>query len=285
MSSLKSEVKKIMGYFGFNIIKVPRSTGNILKDRLSKYQNKGFFYEKEAFEAIKIISSNTMLTYETLVTLFEQVVYCEKNKIEGDFVECGTWKGGAIGLMALANLQFGKERRRLHLFDAFEEICQPDEEHDDEKLIAEVKKLTKIKNFGNKLIPLKGIYDQFGGPGTLQENKNLLEKNINYPNQFLNYHVGWFQETVPQDANQINEIAILRLDGDWYESTKICLDYLFDKVVDNGLVIIDDYGYSTGCKKAVDNFLESRKLYPILIYVSSTCRYFINQKIRNNEIS
>ena len=271
---MKKTLKKILAKFGYNIIKVPGGYGNVLKNRLSSYLNKGYFYEGEAFEAMQVVSSNTMLTYEPLITLFEQVVYCEKNNIEGDFVECGTWKGGATGMMALANLKYGKQRRQLHLFDAFQEICQPDEEHDDKQLVKEVKSLSKVKNFGEKLQPLTGVYDQFGGAGTLEENKKLLESTIQYPSDCLHYHVGWFQDTLPADAQEIDKIAILRLDGDWHASTKVCLDHLYDKVVKNGIIIIDDYGYNTGCKKAVDDFLAERKAFPIINYVSGSCRYF-----------
>ena len=77
----KRAIKKWLAGFGYNVVKVPKSTGNILKDRLSKNLKMGYFYESEAFEAMQVISSNTMLPYEPLVTLFEQVVYCEKNNI------------------------------------------------------------------------------------------------------------------------------------------------------------------------------------------------------------
>lgn len=264
-----------MAFFGFNIVKVPRPSGNALKTRLSKHLHKGYVYEDDAFAAMQVVSSNTMLTYEPLVTLYEQVIYCEQNNLEGDFVECGTWKGGAIGMMALANLKFGKHRRHLHLFDAFEEICQPDENFDDKALVSEVKKLTGTKAFEEKLAPLKGIYNQFGGPGTLEINKKLLEETIQYPKELLHYHVGWFQDTIPADAAAIEKIAVLRLDGDWYASTKVCLDHLYDKVVFGGVVIIDDYGYNTGCKKAVDDFLQAKNCHPVLNYVNDSCRYFL----------
>jgi O-methyltransferase len=273
--AVKNWIKKKMAMFGFNIIRVPRSNSNILRTRLSRNLKTGYAYEDEAFEAMQIVSSNTMLPYEPLVTLFEQVVYCDKNNIEGDFVECGVWKGGATGMMALATLKYGTSRRHLHLFDAFQEICQPDEEHDDKEIVDEVKKLVRTKQFDEDLKPLTGVYDQFGGPGTLSENKKLLEQVIGYPAGHLHYHVGWFQDTVPADAPGISKIAILRLDGDWYQSTKVCLDHLYDKVVTNGIVIIDDYGYNTGCKKAVDEFLAAKKAFPILNYINNTCRYFI----------
>jgi hypothetical protein len=267
-----------MAYLGFNVIRVPRSSGNVLKDRISRNLHIGYSFEDEAFEAIQKVSGYTMLPYEPLVTLYSQVVYCEQNKIPGCFVECGTWKGGATGLMALANLRFGTERRELHLFDAFEEICQPDELFDEQDLVQEVKKIAKKKHFESTLQPLKGIYDSFGGPGSLAENRDLLENKIRYPANHIHYHIGWFQDTVPADAPRLEPIAILRLDGDWYQSTKVCLENLYNRVVMNGIVIVDDYGYNTGCKKAVDDFLTAQGAYPIMNFVNHTCRYFIKLK-------
>ena len=82
------------------------------------------------------------------------------------------------------------------------------------------------------------------------------------------------QDTLPRDSSRIESIAILRLDGDWYASTKVCLDHLYDKVVSGGFVIVDDYGYYEGCKKAVDEFIEERGLEVFLSQVDSGCVYW-----------
>jgi hypothetical protein len=66
---------------------------------------------------------------------------------------------------------------------------------------------------------------------------------------------GWFDETVPKFAAEQSTIALLRLDGDWYESTMVCLTHLFPLVPDGGLVIFDDYGYWEGCTRAVHDYL------------------------------
>ena len=62
------------------------------------------------------------------------------------------------------------------------------------------------------------------------------------------YHKGWFQETLPGVTKEIKQIAILRLDGDFYASTKVCLDFLYEKVVSGGFIIVDDYGTREGCR-------------------------------------
>lgn len=245
----------------------PGDGKTLLSDRLSKKLDLGYTYEDDSFNAIQVIKGNTMIPYEQLVSLYEQVVYCEKNNVPGCIVECGVWKAGASGLMALANLKFGNERRDIYLLDAFDDICEPDELHDEKKLVAEVKNAISISaktNFDGKLRPLSGIYDKWGGHGTLQEAQHLLEKVIKYPSNHVFYVKGWFQETLPIWENKISDIAILRLDGDWYESTKICMEKLYPKLVKGGICIIDDYGYNSGCRKAVHEYLDKHNENPLM---------------------
>lgn len=268
---IKKSINKILNKFGYIISKYyPKEYSQDFGYEL------GHDFEKEAAPLIKIVRKNSMLPLINLLTLFEQVRFCELNDIEGDYVECGVWKGGAIGLMALTNLMYGKKRRNLHLFDIFDAIGAPDKEIDGEKAINEVKEiLGKDAKISGELEPLNGIYDHFGGPSTLEDNQNLLEKVINYPKDFISYYKGWFQNTIPENREIIKKIAILRLDGDWYASVKIPLENLFDKVVRGGFIIIDDYGYYDGCTKAVNEFIEKRNIKTFLNYSNSTCRYFI----------
>ncbi|MEI6239529.1 MAG: TylF/MycF/NovP-related O-methyltransferase [Planctomycetia bacterium] len=126
-----------------------------------------------------------------------------------------------------------------------------------------------------RLTPLTGFYDAFGGPGTLAENRNLLEQTIQYDARNIHYHHGWFQDTLPVDAAAVGPIAILRLDGDWYASTKACLEHLYDQVVPSGFVIVDDYDTYDGCRKAVDEFIASRSLPVQLHRVDADCRYWV----------
>lgn len=74
------------------------------------------------------------------MSLYECVVSCERNNLEGAYVECGVWKGGAVGLMALANVRYGNNKRHLHLFDTFEGVPEPDEKVDGERAIEEARK-------------------------------------------------------------------------------------------------------------------------------------------------
>jgi len=100
---------------------------------------------------------------------------------------------------------------------------------------------------------------------------NLLKTN--YPEQNLFYFKGKVEETLPEPS--IGKIALLRLDTDWYESTKHELTVLYDKLVEGGILIIDDYGHWSGSKKAVDEFIEKRKLKIFLNRIDYTGRLAI----------
>lgn len=232
-------------------------------------------FEASFQQAAERVRPYTMLSQARLYSLFRQAVYCEENGITGAFVECGVWKGGAVALMAMANLTYGKTRRDIHLFDAFDNICEPDQAVDGERAVAETQKWAKKGNANGRLVPLDGFYDQFGGAGTLEGNRELLENNVGYEAVRLHFHKGWFQDTLPADAKDIDKIAILRIDGDWYASTKVCLDFLFEKVVRGGFIIIDDYGAYEGCRKAVDEFFAARNLHLFMNQIDNEAIYFI----------
>jgi len=257
---------------GFDIVRY-RSP---LEANLNLQEHLGYELEDEATECIQVVRGKTMLSKRRLVTLYQQVAYCEEFNVPGALVECGVWKGGAVGIMAQANLRRGKMRRTLHLFDAFQDICEPDASVDGERALGVVRELTgTTEHEKGRLQPVTGLYDSFGGPGTLKECRELLEGSIGYPEALISYHVGWFQETLPAVHEGLGPIAVLRLDGNWYESTRVCLEYLFDKVATGGIVVIDDYGTYDGCKRAVDEFMAARKIQAYLGSVDGDCRYFV----------
>jgi O-methyltransferase len=263
---VKKLIRKIVNLIGYEIVKKTNGRDGFEYD-----------FEHNAKEAIAVILQNTMVSFEPLITLYQQVRHCEINNILGDFVECGVWKGGAVGLMALANMKFNQSRRHIHMFDVFDDICEPDPAVDGVYAINQIAELAKInaESLQGNLKPVKGVYDSHGGHGTVNIVKQLLEDKIGYDKRFLHYYQGWFQETLPFCKDKINEIAILRLDGDLYASTKVCLDFLYSKVVTGGFVIIDDYGAYEGCKKAVDEFRDKYGIKTFINHVNHDCRYWI----------
>ncbi|HLB47446.1 MAG TPA: TylF/MycF/NovP-related O-methyltransferase [Anaerolineales bacterium] len=229
--------------------------------------------EKDAQDAVSAVRAHTMVSLEGLATLYDQAVFCETRHISGDFVECGTWRGGAVGLMAIANLKHGASRRHIHLFDSFEGLPEPDAAVDGEHAVQHAR--AAGAGVSGRLVPIGA--EAF--IGSLEENRDLLEKQIGYDPHCLHYHKGWFQETLPVAAKTIDRIAILRIDADWYASTKVCLEHLYDKVVSGGFVIIDDYLSFEGCKKAVDEFMEAQKITAYLNHIDQHRRYWIKPSI------
>lgn len=230
--------------------------------------------EAEIRRATALIEGYTMLSRTRLVSLADQVAYCNATGNEGAFVECGVWKEGAVALMAFISKISGGENRSLHLFDAFQDICAPNPEIDGVKALNETAKFGTYKE--GEPQPMTGIYDRFGGHGTIDACREVIAKT-GYSERNVHFHEGWFQDTVFEAAKTIGPIALLRLDGDWYESTKICLEAFYDQVTPGGFVIFDDYMTYEGCKKAVDEFFESRAVKPFLIRCDTSCYYVVKE--------
>lgn len=217
--------------------------------------------------AFDMVRANTMLNRQRLSLVFELSQYLIRERIPGAFVECGVWKGGAVGMMALAARHAG-ELRDLHLCDAFDDIGEPDWRVDGERAVREAGGRDHAQG---RLQPIRGIYDRKGGHGTIEACRALLEDRIGWPASHLHVHPGWFQETLPVLASGIGPIALLRIDADWYASTRCCLEHLYDRVSPGGAFVVDDYGGYEGCRKAVDEFLAARGARPFLNHVDEEC--------------
>jgi O-methyltransferase len=229
------------------------------------YLNASYGYDDEADikAAVRRVRSHTMTSFERLATLWQQVRYLDRAAIQGGLVECGTWRGGAVGMMALAHMAGSTPTRTLHLFDSFEGLPRPTSTDG-----AAASRYAAGRTDGS--------LDAIGAcEGPLDDNRDLLERQLGYPRDLLSYHVGWFQDTLPSAVDGIGPIALLRLDGDWYESTKVCLQALEPLVVPGGIVVIDDYGHWEGCRVAVDEYLEANPPPLLLSHVDYTARYWI----------
>ncbi|MBL7870856.1 MAG: class I SAM-dependent methyltransferase [Cyclobacteriaceae bacterium] len=157
-------------------------------------------------------------------------------KVKGDIIECGVWRGGMVaGISELAG-----SKKRVHLFDSFEGL-PPAQEIDGDAAL----KWQKDTNSDN-------YYDNCTADESFTIEAMKKASNKNY-----RIYKGWFNDTL--DLYEGNPISILRLDGDWYESIKTCLDKLFPFVVEGGLIILDDYHTWDGCTKAVHDYLSEIK--------------------------
>ena len=234
------------------------------KAGLTDYPLRHYDDEDAARQALRIVDEYTMTSYERAITLWQQVRYLDRAGIPGCLVECGTWHGGASGMMALAHLASEKPVRSLHLFDSFAGLPEPDGERDGDIAIryADHRASGNLESVGQCV-------------GCLDVNKHLIDEIIKYPPQLTHYHVGWFQDTVPAVAGKIGSVALLRLDGDWYESTKICLEAFYPYVSSGGIVVIDDYGKWPGCRRAIDEFMDGLERPLLLNHIDASGRYII----------
>lgn len=178
--------------------KITGTVNHLLADLWSKLQ---------AIDQIRLVRPYTMLPFTRLLTLVSQVKYCEERNIPGDYMECGVWKGGAVGLMALGNKKYGSRRRHLHLFDVFDDICAPDSIIDGERAVSTVFKYTQISSVESlcrvpKDTPLSGFYKSFGGNGTIGACRELIVSKIGYNPRFVHFHKGWFKDTMPKQPGK-----------------------------------------------------------------------------------
>lgn len=185
-----------------------------------------------------IIKNYTMTSEERINGLIEKIRDVNVSNVEGSLVECGVWKCGMLGLMSLVNKEYSNDRK-IFGFDSFEGLPESNPQLDGKDSI----------NWTGKLAV------------SFDEAKENLRK-MDAKNVIL--CKGFFENTLHLWKEKIKKIAILRLDGDWYSSTKTCLNELYDLVEPGGYVIIDDYGHWEGCKTAVDEFISFNKINVVL---------------------
>ncbi len=214
-------------------------------------------YEPEVINIIKKSKGYTMTSHEKLYQLVGIVKYIVDNRISGDFVECGVWRGGSV-LVMIETLKLLKVNHiKLHLFDTFSS----------EDMFQTTSAIEEDKPF-----EATGPVDADVLSVSLEDVKKLM-RETGYPQENIIFHVGRVEDTIPKSS--IDSISLLRLDTDWYDSTKLQLDSFYHKVENNGVVISDDYGYWEGHKKAIEEFLTNSKLKPLLVRNDQHCRFFI----------
>jgi O-methyltransferase len=211
----------------------------------------------------------TMVTYDGLFSLAGQVRYCEQTNLPGVYVETGCHRGGAAAIMAKASLHYGGKPRPVHVFDSFEGLPQPDAEKDVDEWIPDEWKIPLEMHQG-KMVATGSL------AGASEEDVRTVFKKLGFPLDYLHTHKGWFCDTLPVIAPQLEHIAILRLDGDLYASTMDALTYLYPKVVVGGFVVIDDYNV-TGARNAVTDYLKGLSRVPYICRADGAVAYFIKQ--------
>lgn len=188
---------------------------------------------RELSNGLLSIQKYTMVSANGLLSLEDQVRTVDREGIAGALVECGVWRGGCCALMAMTHQQLHGEQRLIHICDSFEGMPQADLEKDGERAYSETGTCQADISFVQEAMKLSG-----------------------YPQERIRYHKGWFEQTIPILAETVGPISILRLDADWYDSTMICLEWLYPLLEPGGFLVIDDYDAWPGCRQAVHDYFD-----------------------------
>jgi O-methyltransferase len=207
----------------------------------------------EDLKLIQEVKSFTMTSPERIYGLLSAVRYLEANKLAGDIVECGVWKGGSMMAVEKALLALKSRERELYLYDTYAGMTAPTSKDS--------------SRFEPKAT--QDAYDSMkGGDGTCKWCYSSIEEtrrnvlSVGYPEAKVHFIKGPVEETIPKHAPET--IALLRLDTDFYESSRHEMVHLFPRLIQGGVLLLDDYGHWEGQRVAVDEYLAQHKI-PLLL--------------------
>jgi hypothetical protein len=189
--------------------------------------------------------AHTMIGQKRLHQLREACEIVIREGIAGDFIETGVWRGGACIMMRAVLKAYQITDRTVWCADSFEGLPKPDAEHYPADTNDQHHTFTQLA------VSLDQVKSNFMKYGLFDGQVNFLK--------------GWFKDTLP--SAPIGTLAVLRLDGDMYESTMQALDSLYDKVSLRGFVIVDDYGAVPGCQAAVKDFRVKRNISETVVSI------------------
>lgn len=215
-------------------------------------------------ELIASLRPFTMTSPERIWSLMNAVRYLQNQKVPGDFVECGVWRGGSVMAMAKTLLQMGESNRDLWLYDTFEGMTPPSSK--------DVEAVTG--RTAEKLLESTPVSD--GDNVWCVADLTDVQRNIastDYPRNQTNFIKGDVAQTLQEQFPK--EIALLRLDTDWYESTKVELEVLYPLLNVGGVCILDDYGHWQGARAAVDEYFNDLGHRPYMHPIDFSGRVFI----------
>lgn len=250
---IKQGIKNLLKVCGYEIRKKQQSDSDAaLIDKLVDISEK----DKEI---LNIIQGYTMTSCERQLALISAVRYVVKAHIPGIFVECGVWRGGSSMAIALTLLQEGVHDKDVYLFDTFSGMTAP----------SDVDVACDGVTASLKLHQEEAVW--------CRASRTDVEANMaatGYPMARIKFVEGPVEETISSDFPN-HPIAVLRLDTDWYESTKHELVHLFHMVSTGGVIIVDDYGHWNGARAAVDEYLSLNNISCYMHRIDYTGRMII----------
>ena len=215
-------------------------------------------FEPWIIEIIERVQPYTYTSPERISALCTAVEYICAARIPGALVECGVWKGGSTMAAMLALLRCGDGEREIWLYDTFEGMSAPSE--------ADIA-------FDGKVAVDVFLEKRAAGEKWAHSSEQEVRRNIDncgYPGERVHFVKGLVEHTVPDQSPE--HIALLRLDTDWYESTRHELHHLYPRLISRGVLIVDDYGHWQGARRAVDEYFRGVSQPVLLQRIDYTAR-------------
>ena len=243
-------IKKIFSLFGFNLIRK-----NNFNDRWNDYIIE---CKKEDKININKALQYALCTQPNLWSLIQSIKYISDKNIMGDFVECGVFKGGSLGLMSLY-AEIYKINCNIYGYDTFEDGFFNSALSEKDITIKNKKALPEKKT--NNIYPTKREVEKI--LKTFSSNEKYFPKLIQ----------GDILKTLKVEKNIPTKISLLRMDTDLYLTTKLQLEILYPRLEKGGVLHIDDYGMCPGVKAAVDEYFINQNIW--FHRVDLSCRLLI----------
>lgn len=221
-------IRRVLGRFGYEVT------------RPSEGPPPGAYppdFDEDLIALCERVRPFTLTSPERIVALRDAVRYVVRAGVPGDLVECGVWRGGSMMVVALTLVELGATDRDLHLFDTFTHMPFPGEED--------------VDLFG---VPAADVYEAAVEAEAFRylpfDEVRAALASTGYPMERMHFVPGMVEDTIPGQAPA--EIALCRLDTDWYVSTRHEMEHLFPRIAPGGVLLVDDYGHFMGAKQAVD---------------------------------
>ncbi len=247
---MKQQIKKLLARLGWELSHVASRDAQTLAD-LSAADR----------AIVQRVAPYTLTGLDRRASLIGAVDHIVRHRIAGDIVECGVWRGGSMMAVALALMARGDTARHLYLYDTYEGMSEPgaaDRSHDGETAAEQLARTARGE----------GVWCE---AGLADVQANLA--STGYPAERIHFVQGKVEDTIP--ATVPAQIALLRLDTDWYESTRHELQHLYPRLQRHGLLIIDDYGHWQGARQAVDEYFAGSGAEIFLHRVDYTARLLV----------
>ena len=222
-------------------------------------------FDEDTIDIIRTVRPYTMTSVERLFSLIQAVKYVVQANISGSIVECGVWQGGSMMAVAHTLKRLGTDNIDLYMFDTYEGMTRPTEVDINYAGKPASIEFERTKGTSDSCTwcyaPIEQVQHNMGSTGYDMDRVKLIKGKV--------------EDTIPDLAP--SQISLLRLDTDWYESTRHELIHLFPRLSVGGVLIVDDYGHWQGSRKATDEYFAQNNIILLLNRIDYTGRIAVKR--------